>query len=359
MTKDTKQEIERTGIPTAESRNVDREITRSIWLEEVFPEWQCILNREIAEFKVEDKTFALWWFGGPSWAYKSPGGAVFLIDNYAGPSLHSEYHYCGVCRTAGSPYMTWLRTHPQVVDPWAFETLDAVFATHHHQDHADIYTVKAALQTTEAKFIGPHSACELFRQWQVPEDRIIQVKPGDSFNIKDVEIAVEKNYDPMATMTGDYKPGDPLDYDKNVVSFLTKNEGGCAIFLGDTLYSNGYHAVGERHQIDVAIMNMGHNAPGMTDKMSPFDAFRVGQALGTKVIIPDHYENWASSEIDPQQLVDIVKKNDPGIKTVILKHGARFIYPADQDIGEYKYPDWRERFNWSDSWEYGTPIIDK
>ena len=45
MTKETKQEIEKTGIHTAESRNEDREMTRSIWLEEVFPEWQCILNK--------------------------------------------------------------------------------------------------------------------------------------------------------------------------------------------------------------------------------------------------------------------------------------------------------------------------
>jgi hypothetical protein len=46
MTKETKREIEKTGIPTAESRNEDREMSRSIWLEEVFPEWQCILNRQ-------------------------------------------------------------------------------------------------------------------------------------------------------------------------------------------------------------------------------------------------------------------------------------------------------------------------
>ena len=125
-------------------------------------------------------------------------------------------------------------------------------------------------------------------------------------------------------------------------------------FLGDTLYNNGYAGVGARHKIDVTIVNMGHNAPGGTDKLTPFDAYRVGQALKTEVLIPDHYENWASTTIDPEQLESIVNHNDTRIKTVILKWGAKFIYPADKNIGRYRYPDWRERYNPELSNEHGS-----
>ena len=141
--------------------------------------------------------------------------------------------------------------------------------------------------------------------------------------------------------------------DDVAVSYIFKNTGASVAFLGDAIYHNGFAGIGKRHKIDVCITNMGHNAPGGTDKMSPFDAFRVAQALKAKVLIPDHYENWASSVIDPAQLEYIVKANDPSIKTVILKAGARFIYPGDENIGQYRYPDWRERYDPKRSKEYG------
>ena len=85
---------------------------------------------------------------------KSPGGAVLLVDNYAGPAHYTEYAYCGVCRTSGSPTIDWLRLNPQVIDIFGFETLDGVFCSHQHADHTDIYTLKAATQTTDCPFYG-------------------------------------------------------------------------------------------------------------------------------------------------------------------------------------------------------------
>lgn len=351
-----KIELERleNTVPTSAGTGVVRKMTREIWLEECFPEWHQMINQQIEQTELSDKdAFALWMLGGPSWAYKSHGGATFLVDNYSGSSLNSEYHYCGVCRTSGSPYLTWLRTNPHVIDPWKFNDLDMVFATHHHQDHADFYTVAATLETTKCKYVGPKNTCVLFRKWGVPEDRIIEVKPGDTFQVKDVKVIVEKNYDNMACMTGDYKPGDPCDYDSNAVSFLFDVKGSSVIFLGDTLYHDGYKAVGERNHIDVVITDMGHNAPGATDKMNPWDVMRVAQNLGAKVVIPDHYENWASSELNPHQLERIVAENDPNLRTCIMKSGGMYVYPRDIDMKEYKYPDWRERYDWEKSFVYG------
>jgi L-ascorbate 6-phosphate lactonase len=341
------------SIPTGAGVNEEREITREVWLEECFPEWHQMLNIQIEETNFKKDEFGLWFLGGPSWAYKSAGGAVFLVDNYSGSSVNSEYHYCGPCRTSGAPYLTWQRTNVHVIDPWKFKNLDIVFSTHHHQDHADIYTIKATLNTTKCKYVGPKNTCVLFRRWGVPENRIIEVKPGDSFKVKDITVKVEENFDSMACMTGEYDPKAPLDFHSNAVSYLFDNGAHSVIFLGDTLYNDGYKAVGDRNKIDVAIMNMGHNPPGLTDKMNPWDAFRVAQNLSAKLAIPNHYENWASSAIDPHFFADIVRANDPRIKTVIMKHGGLFTYPKDQDIGEYRYPDWRERFNWEKSLVYG------
>ena len=354
---DIKKEIFRypDTIPDSKGTGVARKMTREIWLEECFPEWHSMLNMQIENAEFPEGSFGMWMLGGPSWAYKSAGGATFLVDNYSGSSLRSNYSYCGVCRTTGADSLAWLRINPHVIDPWKFTKLDYVFSTHHHQDHADFYTVAATLQTTDCKFVGPKNTTRLFREWGVPEERIIEVKPGDTFKCKDVTVKVERNYDSMACMTGDYKPGDPYDYDANAVSFLFETDAGnSVIFLGDTLYNDGYRAVGARNHIDVVVTDMGHNAPGGTDKMNPWDVMRVTQNLGAKVVIADHYENWASSEIDPHQLQRIVKENDPTITACIMKSGGLYVYPRDKDMQEYKYPDWRERYNADKSYVYGN-----
>ena len=191
--------------------NVDRPIDRVRWILECFPEWGQWLNREIEETVVPEGNYAFWWTGGMGFVLKSPGGAVLLVDNYAGPAHYTEYEYCGVCRTSGSPTIDWLRLNPQVIDIFGFKTLDGVFCSHQHADHTDIYTLKAATQTSDCKFYGPLSAVERMRKFQVPEERIQLVRPGQSYQIKDVTIDILPNYDRIATMTGgpgvEVKPG--------------------------------------------------------------------------------------------------------------------------------------------------------
>ncbi|HYB20463.1 MAG TPA: ascorbate 6-phosphate lactonase, partial [Thermodesulfobacteriota bacterium] len=159
MSKDSVVKYDERGILDGGTVGLPRKMSRDIWLQEVFPEWGTYLNYEIDQFKVKAKTGAMWYFGGPSFALKSQGGAVFLVDLYAGPSLFTDYSYCGVCRTSGADKLYWMRLNPHVIDPWKFKRLDAVCITHHHQDHMDFYTIQAALQTTKCKFIAPPETC--------------------------------------------------------------------------------------------------------------------------------------------------------------------------------------------------------
>ena len=88
--------------------------------------------------------------------------------------------------------------------------------------------------------------------------------------------------------------------------------------------------------------------------MNPWDVMRVTENLGAKVVIPDHYENWASSEIDPHQLQRIVQENHPGMVACVMKSGGLYEYPRDASMWEYKYPDWQERYDWEKSYVYGN-----
>ena len=168
---------------------------------------------------------------------------------------------------------------------------------------------------------------------------------------------MEVNYDEIARNTG-VPLGQPMPFSDVAVSYLFQTDGGTVAFLGDSLYHNGYRALGERYDIDVTIIDMGHNAPGATDKCTPWDVFRVGQALKTKVLIPDHYDNWANTQLDPAQLERIVRENQPEMKTVIMQAGGKFVYPDDENIGRYVYPDYRELYRPDHSWQYGQPARD-
>lgn len=339
--------------------NQDRPMDRIRWLLECFPEWGTFLNRQIEETKVEPGTYAVWWTGGMGLVFKSPGGAVFLIDNYAGPSHYTEYEYCGVCRTSGSPTIDWMRLNPQVIDPWGFATLDAVFCSHQHADHTDIYTLKAATQTSDCPFIGPLSAVERMRNFQVPEDRIQLVRPGEVVKIKDVEIEMLPNYDRIATMTGGpgvkVTPGVRRPFEDVAVTFLFKVDGVNFCHLGDTLYHNAYRTFRDNWDIDVVDFNIGKNARGATDKMTPYDAVRMGDLVGAKVLLPLHWDNWGNTQIDPEEVRTIAQWHTPDVKVVIPQWGIKWVYPTDQDLKKLKYPNWSERYRPEYSWEYGEP----
>ena len=210
--------------------------------------------------------------------------------------------------------------------------------------------MKALLQTTACKFVAPKVSARVLRGWGVPGDRIVEVKPGDTVAFKNVEVAVEKNFDMNALKTSAGLPegakAEPPAMKDVAVTFIFKSSAGAIAFIGDGTYHNGFYGVGRRHDIDLVVANMGHNADGTYDKLTPYDVYRVGKALGAKVIIPDHYDNWANTFMDPAELERIVRENDPGMKTVIMQNGGRFVYPDDKDIGRYKYPDWQERYDW-------------
>lgn len=356
MSNDSVVKYDERGVMDGGTIGLPRKMNRDIWLREVFPEWGSYLNYEIDKFEVKPGTGALWYFGAMSCAIKSQAGAVFTVDLYAGPSLFTDYSYCGVCRTSGAEKLWWMRTHPMVIDPWKFKRIDAVCVTHHHQDHMDFYMISAALQTSNCKFIAPPEASRRMKQnMGVPEDRLIVAEVGKSVQIEDMKIDFAPNYDIIASKTG-FDP--PAPFREVAVSYIFNTEGGGFAFLGDTLYHNGYRMVGENYKVDVVSMAMGNNAPGYTDKMSPWDLWRVAEALNAKVILPMHHDNWGNCYEDPSYLEDIVNRKNkeprhPEMKTVSLLPGARYIHPDDMNIGRYCYPDNRELTNWRKSLEYG------
>lgn len=75
-----------------------------------------------------------------------------------------------------------LRTTPFVLDPFAIRQIDAVLATHDHNDHIDVNVAAAVMQNCadDVPFIGPQTCVDLWVGWGVPKERCIVVKPATS-----------------------------------------------------------------------------------------------------------------------------------------------------------------------------------
>ncbi len=164
-----------------------KSITRESWILSTFPEWGSWLNEEIEQEQVAPGTFAMWWLGCTGIWLKSEGGTNVCVDFWCGTGKQSHGNPLmkqghQMQRMAGvKKLQPNLRTTPFVLDPFAIRQIDAVLATHDHNDHIDVNVAAAVMQNCadDVPFIGPKTCVDLWIGWGVPKERCIVVKPGD------------------------------------------------------------------------------------------------------------------------------------------------------------------------------------
>ena len=331
-----------------------KSITRESWILSTFPEWGSWLNEEIEQEQVAPGTFAMWWLGCTGIWLKSEGGTNVCVDFWCGTGKQSHGNPLmkqghQMQRMAGvKKLQPNLRTTPFVLDPFAIRQVDAVLATHDHNDHIDVNVAAAVMQNCadDVPFIGPKTCVDLWIGWGVPKERCIVVKPGDVVKVKDIEIHALDAFDRTAliTLPADQKAAGvlPAGMDDRAVNYLFKTPGGSLYHSGDSHYSNYYAKHGNEHQIDVALGSYGENPRGITDKMTSADMLRMGEALNAKVVIPFHHDIWSNFQADPQEIRVLweMKKDrlKYGFKPFIWQVGGKFTWPLDKDNFEYHYP---------------------
>lgn len=342
------------------------EITREKWILGAFPEWGTWLNEEIEQEEVKPGTVAMWWLGCTGVWFKTPGGCNLTVDFWCGNGKrthgngkmadgHQMANMCGARNMQPN-----LRAVPFVLDPFGVKQVDAVLATHYHQDHMDpnyaSHVIKSGMMTVDEKgnkipvpFIGPKKTVETWMKWGVPRERCVEVKPGDVIRIKDVEIVVLDSFDRTCLVTTDDTSKDreeltgvcPTDMDDKAVNYLIKTPGGNIYHSGDSHYSIYFAKHGKDHKIDVCFGSFGENPVGMMDKMTSVDILRMAEALRAKVVIPIHYDVWTNFMADTNEinvLYDMKKyRLDYKFHPFIWEVGGKYVYPTDQEKRAYHH----------------------
>jgi len=342
------------------------ETTRESWIKATFPEWGTWLNEEIENTEIKEGSVGMWWLGCTGIWFKTPGGANITIDLWAGNGKrthgdgkikvgHQMANMAGVRKMQPN-----LRAVPFVIDPFAVKHVDAVLATHYHQDHMSAefaaHVIQSGMTTTDNEgneipvpFIGPAKSVETWINWGVPADRCITVKPGDVIKIKDLEIVALDSFDRTCIVTTDSQGPDreelygkcPTDMDEKAVNYLVKTPGGNIYHSGDSHYSIYFAKHGKDYDIDVAFGSFGLNPVGIQDKMESTDILRMAEALRCKVVIPIHYDVWTNFMADVNEikvLYDMRKDRlDYQFHPFFWEVGGRYIYPQDKDRRAYHH----------------------
>ncbi len=327
-------------------------ITRESWILGAFPEWGTWLNEEIDAEKVEKGTVAMWWIGCTGLWVKTENNTNLAIDLWFGNGKRTQkaehmapYHQMRNM-TGGVNTQPNLRAAPIVFDPFAVTQVDVVLSTHYHNDHIDPFFAKAVLDncSPDVPFIGPQESVNKWLSYGVPKERTRVVVPGDVIKIKDdMEIVVLDSFDRTCLVTADEDLAGicPTNMDEKAVNYLIKTPAGNLYHSGDSHYSVYYAKHGQDHEIDVAFGSFGENPVGNQDKMTSIDILRMAEALGTKVVIPLHYDVWTNFKADPAEILMLYNfKKDVlqyKFKPFIWDVGGKFIYPNDKDKMQYHY----------------------
>ncbi len=329
------------------------EITRESWILNTFPEWGTWLNEEIEAEKVESGKVAMWWLANTGYWIKTENDTNLVIDlwcktgkrthgNGMMKDRHQHIRACG-CRKV-QPNR---RAVPVVIDPFEMKTIDVLLATHDHSDHIDENVAAAVCQLTDnsVKFVGPKACTELWKSWGVPEERLVTVRPGDSYKVKDIEIVAVESFDRTELVTVPYEveslAGNPPDMFEKAVNYIIKTPGGNIYHAGDSHYSNMFNKHGKDHKIDIALGAFGENPIGMTDKLTANGILRMAESLNCEVVIPMHHDIWTNFKADPMEIMTLWEmkrhKLKYKFKPYIWEVGGKFIYPDNKDDLQYNY----------------------
>jgi L-ascorbate 6-phosphate lactonase len=181
---------------------------------------------------------------------------------------------------------------------------DIAFSTHDHIDHCHGDSLRGIVDNTAAFCVGPSSSARKMREFGIPEDRIREVKAGDRFDFRDVQIHVYPSVD----------PGEP-----EAVSFVLTS-GGISLFVsGDTSDFDGLDDIGAAHDLDYALL-----AFGRTWYMDEEHMLAAARRLKPKTLLPFHWEFWRNHTGDIAKLFEIYYRDQPDFDIKILLIGDSF-----------------------------------
>ena len=277
------------------------------------------LLADIDAAKNQPDMLHIWWLGQSGFLLQH-NGKHLLLDPYLSDSLSRKY------ADTDKPHV---RVSEQVIDPARLAGINVVTSSHNHTDHLDADTLLPLMATNPAM------------QFVIPE-------ANRAFVLDRVGNALDRNQPvglsdgQTATVDGFVFHGVPAAHNElerdaegrcKFMGFVVEIGAGHerpghekkfrVYHSGDTLWYDGMEDVLRPFQVDVAFLPINGNKPErrVAGNLNPDEAARLGRAIGTKLVVPHHYDLFEFNTADPADFVQACQQH--GTPHRIMQLGER------------------------------------
>jgi L-ascorbate 6-phosphate lactonase len=258
---------------------------------------------EIDSAEVSEGTLALWWLYQAGVIVKSPAGAIIAIDPYLSDAVMRSYQQP---RGVPSPL------HAADAD------VDALLATHSHEDHLDPDSIEGFLGHAGTRFIGPPMAVAKVLAARVHPERTTEVARGDVVQVRDITVrAVHARH-----MFG-------LEPTPDAVGYVVSAGDVSVYHSGDTEYDS--EIVADTRAVGTSLICIN----GTTGNMNTHEAAMLAWLQGARLAVPFHYGLWrdadygAGATLDPLQFGDTYHRLNPAGRVHVFEPSTRIDVSAD------------------------------
>lgn len=188
------------------------------------------------------------------------------------------------------------RMHPVPIPLTGLPRLDAVIISHDHYDHLDSDTIRALVRSQRAPFVVPMGIGAHLREWQVPEERIIELDWGGSTTI--AAPAADQGDLVITCAEARHFSGRGLARNATLwASWALRGPSRRVYFGGDTGYTKAFATAAQWGPYDLTLLPIGAYDEHWPDiHMNPEEAVRAHADLcggdpGHGLLVPIH---WAT-----------------------------------------------------------------
>lgn len=277
---------------------------------------------------------AVWFLGQAGFVVKFSSGVVCYID----------------------PWLSDLggatRAYPIPLDPHLVAHCDMLLTSHDHGDHIDVDADPIIMERSpQATWIAPRGAAPFVRRLGGSEDRTVLLRSDESTTVRGVRITAipsthygffnEERYTPedegyYATIPAQV-PAEKRDAER-FIGFVLECDGLTIYHAGD---NNGYHGFLERlaqwPRFDLMLLPINgrdwfreqHRVIG---NFTYREAAQVAHAAHANLLVPYHYDGFASNNEYPDALVRYVTSDGPRVPVRIMAVGERLVIARGSDI---------------------------
>ncbi|MFS0725605.1 metal-dependent hydrolase [Paenibacillus sp. 1P07SE] len=183
---------------------------------------------------------------------------------------------------------------------------DAVLLTHGHNDH--VGDAESIAKRNGAVIIAPNELA-VYMGWQGCKTHPMHIGGAHTFDFGRVKLT--QAYHGSGLELPDEQQ---IVYMGMPAGLLLELEGKTIYHAGDTGLFGDMKLLGERHQIDLALLPIGDNFT-----MGPEDALLAAQWVQAKRVIPIHYNTFPLIEQDGRAFAEAL--GDAGIEGLVLEPG--------------------------------------